>query len=489
MPLQLDRSQGNQSRQVHASLRAAILDGRLVAGLRLPSSRYLADQLGVRRNAIVGAYEHLLSDGLLEARIGAGTYVASRLPPRLDPTVAAPFAVAPYRRAAFALGQTYADPQLLRRLANAARRRISAGADLGYGDPRGSEALRQQIAVHLAASRGIRCDPSCILIVGGTQQGVRLCADALLRPGDLVWVEDPGYPATRATLSAAGMRVLPVPVDADGLDVAAGRRLEPRAKAVYVTPSHQFPTGVTMRMERRIALLAWARAARAWVFEDDYDSEFRYAGPPLTALAGIDGNDRVIYIGTFSKTLFAGLRVAYVVLPPAVVERVVLARAAHDRFPPCVMGEVIAELMASGALAAHVRRMRARYRLARDALASALAQSAGDALQVVVPSQGLHMIAYLPAGMARDAAARIREIAKIDAWLVSETRLVKSRRDGFVLGFAGHDIKDLTAAAHRLGLAARSVARTIESGWRRGRPARQPGSLQRRSAHRALAEK
>jgi GntR family transcriptional regulator/MocR family aminotransferase len=489
MPLQLDRSLGSQPLQVHASLRAAILDGRLAAGLRLPSSRYLAEQLGVRRNAIVGAYEHLLSDGLLEAHVGDGTYVASRLPPRLDRTVAAPFALAPYRRGAFALGQTHTEPQLLRRVASAARRRICAAADLGYGDPRGSEALRRQIAVHLAASRGIRCDPSCILIVGGTQQGVRLCADALLRAGDLVWVEDPGYPATRATLGAAGMRVVPVPVDADGLDVAAGRRAWPRAKAVYVTPSHQFPTGVTMRMERRIALLAWARAARAWVFEDDYDSEFRYAGPPLTALAGIDGNDRVIYIGTFSKILFAGLRMAYIVLPPAVVERVVLARAAHDRFPPCVMGEVIADLMASGALAAHVRRMRARYRLARDAVASALADSAGDALQVVVPSQGLHMLAYLPVSTARDAAPRIREIAKVDAWLVSETRLVRTKRDGFVLGFAGHEIKDLIAAAHRLGLAARAFTRTTGSGSRPGPTARPPESPGRRSGHRLMAKR
>ncbi len=491
--MQLDRRLGSQPLQVHASLRAAILDGRLIAGLRLPSSRYLAEQLGVRRNAIVGAYEHLLSDGLLEARVGDGTYVASRLPPRLDRTVAAPFAVAPYRRGAFALGQTHTEPQLLRRLAGAARRRIFAAADLGYGDPRGSEALRRQIAVHLAASRGIRCDPSCILIVGGTQQGLRLCADALLRAGDLVWAEDPGYPATRATLEAAGMRVVPVPVDADGLDVAAGRRAWPRAKAVYVTPSHQFPTGVTMRMERRIALLAWARAARAWVFEDDYDSEFRYAGPPLTALAGIDGNDRVIYIGTFSKILFAGLRVAYIVLPPAVVDgRVSMLAAprwAHDRFPPCVMGEAIADLMASGALAAHVRRMRARYRLARDAVAGALADSAGDALQMVVPSQGLHMLAYLPAGRARDAAARIRAIAKVDAWLVSETRLVRTQRDGFVLGFAGHDIKDLVAAAHRLGIAARSFTRTTGSGARPDPTARPPGSLQRRSAHRLPAKK
>jgi GntR family transcriptional regulator / MocR family aminotransferase len=458
VPLHLDHAHGNLSLQVHASLRSAILNGRLVAGLRLPSSRDLASQLGVRRNTIVGAYEHLLSDGLIEARIGDGTYIAARLPPRPDRTAAALVAAAPPRRGIFALGHTNADPQLLRRLASAARRRIAAAtaADLGYGDPRGSEALRRQIAIYVAASRGILCDPSCIFIVNGTQQGIRLCADALLRAGDLVWMEDPGYPATRTTLAAAGMRLVPVPVDEEGLNVAAGRRADPRAKAVYVTPSHQFPTGVTMRMERRIALLAWARSAGAWVMEDDYDSEFRYAGPPLTALAGIDGGDRVIYIGTFSKTLFAGLRLAYLVLPPAVVERVMMTRAAHDRFPPGIMGDAVADLMATGALATHVRRMRKRYRLARDAVAHALQRAAGGSLRVVVPDQGLHMLAYLRAGLPRDAAARIRSIARIDAWLVSETRLVRSRHDGFVLGFSGHDLRELTSAAHRLGLAAQS---------------------------------
>jgi GntR family transcriptional regulator/MocR family aminotransferase len=457
VPLNLDRAHGNRSLQVHASLRAAILDGRLVAGLRLPSSRDLAAQLAVRRNAIVGAYEHLHSDGLIEARIGDGTYVAAHLPPRPGRSAAAPVAGTQAPGGIFALGHTHTEPQLLRRLASAVRRRITSAtaADLGYGDPRGSEALRRQIAITVAASRGIRCDASCIFIVNGTQQGLRLCADALLRPGDLVWMEDPGYPATRTTLSAAGLRPVPVRVDEEGLDVAAGKRAEPRAKAVYVTPSHQFPTGVTMRMERRIALLAWARNSGAWVLEDDYDSEFRYAGPPLTALAGIDGGDRVIYIGTFSKTLFAGLRLAYLVMPPAAVQRVMQARAAHDRFPQSILGDAVADLMACGALATHIRRMRARYRLARDAVAQTLQRTAGGSLRVVVPGQGLHMLAYLRAGLPRDAASRIRAIARIDAWLVSETRMVRSRHDGFVLGFSGHDLSELTAAAHRLGLAAR----------------------------------
>jgi GntR family transcriptional regulator / MocR family aminotransferase len=470
VPLGLDRTIGNQSLQVHASLRGAILDGRLAAGLRLPSSRSLADQLSVRRNAIVGAYELLLSDGLVEARIGDGTYVASLLPTRANQNTPAPFVVPANPRGAFALGQTYSDPVVLRRLASATRRRIASAtaAHLSYGDPRGGEELRRQIALYLAASRGIRCDASCILIVSGTQQAVRLCADALLRTGDRVWMEDPGYPATCKTLAAAGMRLVPVPVDASGIDVAAGRRLAPSAKAVYVTPSHQFPTGVTMKMERRVALLDWARVSRAWVLEDDYDSEFRYGGPPLTALAGIDGTDRVIYIGTFSKTLFAGLRLAYLVLPPAAVEQVVTARAAHDRFPPSLVEGAVADLMADGILAAHVRRMRTRYRIARDAMSSTLERAARGTLRLVVPTQGLHMLAYLPAGIAKDAAAKIRAMAQIESWLLSETRLAQSGPDGFVLGFAGHDITELTEAANRLGQAVRtylgkSASRRISS--------------------------
>src|ERR1700704_4937620 len=184
----------------------------------------------------------------------------------------------------------------------------------------------------------------CVVIVSGTQHGIRLCVDALLSPGDAVWMEDPGYYAARNTLETVGMKLVPLTVDARGIVVASGLRFNAAAKAAYVTPSHQFPTGVTMSMARRVALLDWARASKAWIIEDDYDSEFRFAGPPLTALAGL-GAERVIYVGTFTKTLFAGLRLAYLVLPPGVVERVVRARAAHDRFPPQFMQDAVADLI------------------------------------------------------------------------------------------------------------------------------------------------
>lgn len=465
VPLRLEEGGGSQSSRVHAGLRAAILDGRLAAGLRLPSSRALAEQLGVRRNAVVVAYELLLSDGLAEARVGDGTYVATQVPrgpAALDPVV---LPEAPGARGPFAVGCTTVDPILLRRLGRALRDRVVRGdpADLGYGDPRGHPALRQAIAEHLAATRGMACDPSRIVVTSGTQQGLRLCAEVLLKPGDAVWMEDPGYPTARRTLEALGARLVPVPVDAAGIDVAAGvvrevaarQAGEQAARLAYVTPSHQYPTGVTMSMARRLALLDWARQADAWVMEDDYDSEFRFTGAPLTALAGIDGGGRVIYLGTFSKTLFPGLRIGFVVVPAALMARVVAARAVSDRFPSPLMGGALAEVMASGEFAAHLRRMRTQYRAVRDMVAGTLARASSGRLAIALPDHGLHLLATLPAGLPDGSAREIQEEARVEGWLLSEMRLVPGGVDGFVVGYSGHEVEALRQAAVRLGKAVR----------------------------------
>jgi GntR family transcriptional regulator/MocR family aminotransferase len=458
LPIRLNPLIRNQGQQVRAALRSAIVDGLLGPGTKLPSSRSLAEQIGVRRNAIVAAYEYLISDGLVDARHGSGTFVAARIPAPALMVPAAKFEVAGSQRRAFALGHTLIDPVLLRRLANATRRRVASATagSLGYGDPRGCEHLRVQIARHLAAHRGIRCDPGCIVVVNGTQHGLRLCIEALLSPGDKVWMEDPGYYAARNTLTSTGMHIVPVPVDAEGIVPAAGRRNGGSAQAVYVTPSHQFPTGVTMSMARRVALIEWARSTKAWILEDDYDSEFRYAGPPLTALAGI-GSECVIYLGTFTKTLFAGLRLAYAVVPPAVLERVLLARATHDRFPAAFLQDAVADLMSDGTFDAHTRRMRKRYREARDTLASALENAADTSLSIVKPTQGLHLLALLPAGAPKGSAHRIREAAGVEAKLLSEMRMVDRTPDGLILGFSGHDVAEIKFAARRLGQAARQL--------------------------------
>jgi GntR family transcriptional regulator/MocR family aminotransferase len=457
LPIQLDRTIRTQSGRVHAALRSAIVDGRLRPGLKLPSSRGLAAQLGMRRNSIVAAYEQLLSDGLIEARHGAGTFVATRLPTPQKRVAAPAFNCEPKPRQAFALGHTLIDTSLLRSLGAALSRHVSnaTAEQLGYGDPRGSRRLRSQIAEYLAERRGMRTDPECVVVVNGTQNGLRLCADALLARGDVVWMEDPGYYAARTTFSAAGLKIVPIPVDEQGMIVPRGSRGSIAVKAAYVTPSHQFPTGVTMSMERRIALLDWVRASNAWIFEDDYDSEFRYAGPPLTALAGL-GSDRVIYIGTFTKTLFASLRLAYLALPPQIVERVVSARASHDRFPPLFMQDAVADLMADGKLANHVRRARRLYCEARDCVAAALTKASDSTLDVRVPSQGLHLVAYLPTDAPRHAAREIRAVAGVETRLISEASITAVGRDGFIVGFAGHPPQDLNAAAKRLGQAAAS---------------------------------
>jgi GntR family transcriptional regulator/MocR family aminotransferase len=252
------------------------------------------------------------------------------------------------------------------------------------------------------------------------------------------------------------MRLVPVPVDAEGIVVTAGLAADATAKAAYVTPSHQFPIGVTMSMSRRVALLEWARSSQSWVFEDDYDSEFRYAGPPLTALAGI-GGERVIYVGTFTKILFAGLRLAYVVLPPRAVDGVIAARAAFDRFPPRFMQDAVADLMADGTLSAHTRRMRTYYREARDVVAEVLTRAACGTLRVVVPTQGLHLIAYLRRRVPHRVVTEIKRRAGVEVKLVSETRIVHSEEDGFILGYSGYDIRELTAAAERLGRSANEL--------------------------------
>ncbi|MXN16249.1 aminotransferase class I/II-fold pyridoxal phosphate-dependent enzyme [Pseudooceanicola sp. GBMRC 2024] len=441
-------------------LRAAILSGRLAPGRALPSSRALAGQLGLGRNMVVEAYEQLAADGLTEARPGAGTFVAASLPPPPHEAPAQPPQPDLWdrRQEAFALGQTEATPDLLARLGAATRRAIAqAGPDLlSYGDPRGSPALRREIAAFLAAHRGLACDPDCIVVVSGTQHGLRLCLDALLPDGAPVWMEDPGYTTSRDTLIAAGMSPVPVPVDAAGIDVAAGRALSPQAVAAYVTPSHQFPLGRTLEMTRRVQLIDWARSTGAWILEDDYDSEFRYAGPPLSALAGL-APDHVIYIGTFAKMVFPGLRIGYLVLPPRALRPVLAARAALDRFSAPFLQEALAELMREGHLARHLRRVGRSYRTARDLLAAELRESSGGALVPEVPDQGLHMVVRAGPGLSPRALAKLRRSDGPVLRLLSDCRFGPPGEEALILGFSGHDLTAIRRGARSLGKAARRL--------------------------------
>ena len=308
------------------------------------------------------------------ATVGSGTFVAARIPARVNDARKTKIVIEAPQQGALALGCTHIDERALQRFRSFAGRRMRAfGTEhLQYGDPRGSRELRAAIADHLLSARGLRCDPDQIMLASGTQHSLRIVLSAILKPGDQIWCEDPGYPAARKAIEHCGQRAVSVPVDASGIIVAKGRTLAPSAGAAYVTPSHQFPLGVQMSMTRRLELLDWARDADAFVFEDDYDSEFRYDGAPLLSLAGIDHLRRVIYMGTFAKTLFPGLRIGYCALPERLIGPVTAARAALDRFPGTLLEGAVADMLNSGAFAANLRKVRGLYREARDALASTL---------------------------------------------------------------------------------------------------------------------
>ncbi len=411
-------------RQLYERLRSAVLAGELRAGTRLPSTRALASALGVSRNTVMASFEQLLAEGYLEGRVGAGTYVTHTLPDDLlrlreqaGPIEATTGSAKPLSRRGelltatpvsyarlpgpprpFRIGVPAADAfpfELWSRLV--ARRWRSAPQELlGYGDPAGYRPLREAIAAYVGVARGVRCDAGQVVIVGGSQQALDLSARLLLDDGDAVWMEEPGYQGARAAFRGAGARVVPVPVDDEGLDVAAGMALCPDAAMAYVTPSHQFPLGATMSLSRRLALLEWAQQAGAWIIEDDVSSEYRYAGRPLEALQGLDRGGRVIYAGTFSKVLAPAIRLGYVVVPPDLVDAFVAARAVSDRHSPSVDQAALADFMEAGHFERHVRRMRALYHERQAALVDACGRELGGLLEVEAADAGMHLPGRLP---------------------------------------------------------------------------------------------
>ncbi len=460
---------GALHRQIYDQVRELVLDGRLAPGTRLPSTRALARDLDCSRNTAVLAFEQLLSEGYLEGRRGSGTYVSRVLPEELlsvrgrVPGAAAirePHAGAAgatkigrharlsergRRLAALHRGQrpgfsergasergarafTPGIPELgsfpfevWGRLLGRAWRRPSAELTR-HGEPAGYPPLRAAIARYLGGVRALRCDWTQVVITSGAQHGLDLAARLLLDPGDGVWIEEPGYTGLRGPLMAAGARLVPLPVDAAGLSVARGRARAPDARLAVVTPSHQYPLGVTMSLARRLELLDWARAAGAWIVEDDYDSEFRYAGRPLAALQSLDadhrggprGGQRVIYVGTFSKVLFPSLRLGYLVVPPELVAPFAHARAALDDHPSAVSQPALAAFIEEGHFAAHLRRMRLLYAARRACLLAAAERHLGALLEVDPDEAGLHVVARLAPGLAArldDRAAEARAAA------------------------------------------------------------------------------
>jgi GntR family transcriptional regulator/MocR family aminotransferase len=458
-------------RQVYAQVRSAVLSGALRPGTKLPSSRAMASGLGVARASVVAAYEQLLAEGYVEGRHGAGTFVSADLtslparrraprravPARLVPDPARAFpeferATTQTEPRPFNTGRTLLDARTMetwRKLTHRAVRSLGAN-DFGYSDPCGLIELRRSLCDYLQAARAVRCDPRQIVITAGTQQALDIAIRVLLAPGEEVWVEDPGYPLTHAQLLLAKARPRPIPVDGHGLVVEVGRRAAPKARVAFVTPSHQFPTGVAMTMARRLELLAWARTNDAFVVEDDYTSEFRYSGPPLASLQGLDEDERVIYVGTLNKALFPGLRIGYAVVPQALLPAFVGARYLMDRQPPTLHQAVVAEFMQQGHFAAHIRRMRQMYREQRDALAATLTRRAAGRLRVDVPDQGMHLVAYLERSRSDTEIEAAAQRAGIVVRAITRFYRAAPPRPGLMLGFSGFPRQLIMPAAARL---------------------------------------
>jgi GntR family transcriptional regulator / MocR family aminotransferase len=318
--------------------------------------------------------------------------------------------------------------------------------------------LRESIAAHLAVARGIHCTPDQVLIVSGSQGALDLVARALLRPGDRVWMEDPGNPGARGALSGAGARLQPIPVDADGLDVGGGTADSPRARLAYVTPAHQFPLGVPLGLARRLALLEWATQADARIVEEDYDGEYRFRGRPLPALQGLDRAGRVIHVGTFSRTLFPSLRLGYVVCPPDLVDALVAARRYIDRHPPILEQLALADFLTRRHFARHIRRMRTLYAARGASLVAAVAAECGELLDVRMPETGLHVVGWLPPGWDDRIVAGRANREGIGVLPLSAFALEPLRRGGLVLGYGAVPAEETRAAVRRLARAIRAAS-------------------------------
>jgi GntR family transcriptional regulator / MocR family aminotransferase len=482
-PIRLDRaSPVPVHRQIYDGLRRAILEGRLKAGTQVPSTRTLAKGLGVARTTVVIAYSQLLAEGYLEGRIGSGTYVSPSLPDGLLEVraarssdsarearvggisrrgrlfVSAPGTAVRYvgEPRAFRHGVPALDEfpfGIWSRLA-ARRWRQPPWEMVAYGEAAGYRPLREAIADHLGAARAVRCTWEQVVVVSGAQQAFELTARVLLDPGDAVWIEDPGYSGAQAALAAAEAKLVPVPVDEEGLDVAAGEERAPEARLAFVTPSHQYPLAVTMSLPRRLALLGWASRCDAWILEDDYDSEYRYSGRPLEALQALDDVGRVIYAGTFSKVLFPALRLGYLVVPPDLVDAFAASRELSDLHPPTVEQAILADFFHQGHFARHIRRMRMLYAERQAALVEAAKAELAGLLRIDPANAGMHLVGYLLEShddreASRRAAGHGIEASPVSASCLSEC----SVSPGLLLGYTAVGTREIQDGVRRLSTA------------------------------------
>jgi len=449
-------------------IRSAILDGRLKRGTRLPATRQLARQYRLSRGTVVTAFEQLHTEGYLEGQTGAGTRVNTLLPEDLlhakRPIAGAlrkpesqPILSEYARRLKVWPEVTPSPPRAFRALTPAfdafplelwtqiASRRLRRATRNLLADvsARGYRPLREAVAGYLGTARGVKCSTEQVLIVAGIQQALDLTARLTVDPGDTVWLEDPCFPVIPAMFSALGAKIVPVPVDECGLDVSEGRRRCSKARLAYVTPAHQFPLGAIMTVDRRLALLDWARRERAMIFEDDYDSEYRYSGLPIPALQGLDQGASVVYAGSFSKVLFPTLRLGYMVVPPELVDQFAAARMIMDRHSSVIDQAILCDFITEGHFGRHIRRMREIYAGRLDVLREAVQGKLGGALRIPEVEAGVHTVGYVDKGMSAEAVARTAAGNNVEVIPLKVFALRAPLPEGLLLGFGAVDDREL----------------------------------------------
>lgn len=457
---------------VYLTLRNSVLQGLLVPGDRLPSSREAASDYGVSRGLLEEVYSQLVEEGLLERIVGRGTFIASRAArppgaawtgkvPELTPPgsargikLAANLACrAPHEFKPFNSGvaDTAEFPWKIWQRIQARAARDLRRADMDFTDPRGLPALRNSLAHHLAQLRGVRCTAGQVIIFNSVQQAMYLLASLLMDPGEAAWMEDPGYPGARAALGLAGAAIVPIPVDREGLQVGAGLRSAPDARLAYVTPSHQFPTGVALSPERRTALLDWASKHGAWILEDDFDGEFGYVGRPVAPLHSLDRHARVLYLGTLSKSMFVSLRLAFAVVPEAMVEPLANIRTQLDAFSAPLAQLAMSRFMDEGHFSTHVRHMRGVYATKCSVLTEGLAPLAARGWTWEHDTVGVQVMLRHPD--AREVR-RTAEASGLALHLLNSYRHGPADDDGLLLRFGGLTLPTIRAGVGRLVSAA-----------------------------------
>lgn len=489
-PIALDRGKRYPVyRQLYDWFQRAIASGQLRPGQRVPSTRSLAAELNVSRIPVLNAFEQLHAEGYLQTFVGAGTCVASSIPQETIVPVMGKIGRPAQKKGtrrisqngvagkiaakqpwtnilgAFRVGLPALDHfpiDIWSRLV-ARNARKSTMDTMAYGDAMGYAPFREAVAEYVSTVRAVRCDPAQVMIVAGSQEGLQISAKGLLNPGEPVWMEEPGYLGARQALTMAGARLIPVPVDNEGLHVEQGIRRCREARAVYITPSHQYPLGTTMSAARRMQLLNWASRAGAWIIEDDCDSEYRFEISPIASLQGLDSDARVIYVGTFSKVLFPSLRLGYLIIPPDLVPAFSAARGASEIFCPTLFQAVLTDFIKEGHFARHIRRMRALYAERRTVLVEAIHEQIGDALEIVSAEAGMHLVGLLPLGMKDTDISQNAARNGISAMPLSICYLNRPLRGGLVLGYGGANARQIRDGVWKLRMVLPARDRLIAS--------------------------